>query len=341
MPNKKKKGFKRSTNQPPLSRLKKPNRSLKRKQWTDEQMLAAINSVQTEHMSGNKAADLHGVPRSTLKDRLSGRVSHGTKSGPMPYLSVTEEAQLSTHLLDAAKIGYGKTRRDVMCLVETYVRQKGVLKGSSITDGWWQKFMKRNPSLRLRAGDSTAGVRMDAINAENMREYFDLLRSVFDEFGFDDHPERIYNMDETGVPLEPRPPKVIAQKGQRKIRYRTSGQKAQITVIACGSATGQIVPPFVIFAAKQLNLLWTHGEVSGSRYAVRDKGWVDQELFYYWLKEHFLYHSAHFFYCWMDTVLISSQTVSSLLKIVKLSSFASLLTPLMSISLSTAVFLGH
>ena len=25
---------------------------------------------------------------------------------------------------------------------------------------------------------------MDAINAENMREYFDLLRSVFDEFDF-------------------------------------------------------------------------------------------------------------------------------------------------------------
>ncbi len=30
-------------------------------------MLAAINSVQADHMSGNKAADLHGVPRSTLK----------------------------------------------------------------------------------------------------------------------------------------------------------------------------------------------------------------------------------------------------------------------------------
>ena len=168
MPNKKK-GFKRSCIQPPpsVSHPKKSNRSLKRKQWTDEQMLAAIESVQTDHMSGNKAADLHGVPRSTLKDRLSGRVSHGTKSGPVPYLSVTEEEELSTHLLDASKIGYGKTRRDVMCLVETYVRQKGTLRGSKITDGLWQNFMKRNPSPRLRAGDATAGVRMDAINAEN------------------------------------------------------------------------------------------------------------------------------------------------------------------------------
>ena len=43
----------------------------------------------------NKAAILHGVPRSTLKDRLSGRVAHGVKSGPRLYLSTEEEAELS------------------------------------------------------------------------------------------------------------------------------------------------------------------------------------------------------------------------------------------------------
>jgi len=26
-----------------------------------------------------------------------------------------------------------------------------------------------------------------------------VFRSIFDEFDFDDHPEAIYNMDETGV----------------------------------------------------------------------------------------------------------------------------------------------
>ena len=95
--------------------------------------------------------------------------------------------------------------------------------------------------LRLRAGDSTAGVRMDAINAENIHAYLDLLRSVYDEFEFHDHPEQIYDMDETGVPLEPRPPKIVVAKRQKKIRCCTSGQKSQITVIGCGSATGQIL----------------------------------------------------------------------------------------------------
>ena len=153
-----------------MCQLKHKNRSAVRKQWTEEQMSAALNSVKTEGLSGNRAADLYGVPRSTLKDRLSERVVHGTKPRPRPYLSTGEETELSSHL------------------------------------------------LKLRAGDSIASVQMDAVNAENIHTYFDLsVRSVYDEFGFDDHPECIYNMDETGVPLEPHPPKIVAAKGQKKI----------------------------------------------------------------------------------------------------------------------------
>ena len=57
---------------------------------------------------------------------------------------------------------------------------------------------------------------MDAMSAENMKTYFDLLREVYDKFDFETHPEAIYNMDETGVPLEPRPTKVVAKRGQKK-----------------------------------------------------------------------------------------------------------------------------
>ena len=211
---KKKKGFRRSPLAPTGSKsIRKPQRPQRRKQWTAEQMDAALYSVTHDGLSGNRAADLHGVPRSTLKDRLSGRVKHGTNPGPKPYLTVEEEAELTSHLLQAADIGFGKTRRDVKCIVETYAQQKKVLKGSVVSDGWWNRYLKRNPKISLRSGDSTAGVRMDAVNAENMKAYFDLLRQIYDEHGFESCPECIYNMDETGVPLEPRPPKVVARKG--------------------------------------------------------------------------------------------------------------------------------
>ena len=84
MPNKKKKEFRRSSlGHSSVCQLKHKNQSAMRKQWTEEQMSAALNSVNTEGLSGNRAADLYGVPRSTLKDQLSGRVVHGSLFGPL------------------------------------------------------------------------------------------------------------------------------------------------------------------------------------------------------------------------------------------------------------------
>ncbi len=99
-------------------------------------------------------------------------------------------------------------------------------------------------------GDSTAGVRMDAMNKENMKNYFELLKKTLDDHGFDKHPESVYNMDKTGMHICPPPPRILAKKGEKKVRYRTSGQKSQVTVIGCGSATGQVITPFIIFSGK-------------------------------------------------------------------------------------------
>lgn len=72
----------------------KPRTPKKRKQWSEESMLGALDAVK----NGTPvlyAAREHGVPRQTLNDRISGRVVHGTKPGPKPYLSQPEEKELS------------------------------------------------------------------------------------------------------------------------------------------------------------------------------------------------------------------------------------------------------
>ena len=129
MANKKKKGFRLKSRQQHCSSTKVSNRSAVRKQWSDVQMEAALESVIKDE---NRAADLHGVPRSTLKDRLSGRVVHGTNPGPQSYLFSLEELELAAFLVDTAKMGYGQTRRDVKCLVETHLQINGK-KGENFT----------------------------------------------------------------------------------------------------------------------------------------------------------------------------------------------------------------
>ena len=44
------------------------------------------------------------------------------------------------------------------------------------------------------------------------------------------------------IPLELHPPKIIAKKGQKKVRYQTSGEKRQISIIGCRSVMGYIIP---------------------------------------------------------------------------------------------------
>ena len=100
-------------------------------------MLAAQEAVR-QGMSVSRAAAVHGVPRITLYDRHSGRVKHGTKPGPKPYLNETEERELSDFVCEMGKIGYGKTRRDIKDIAESVAMEKGILRKRKISDGWFR-----------------------------------------------------------------------------------------------------------------------------------------------------------------------------------------------------------
>ena len=84
-----------------------------------------------------------------------------------------------------------------------------------------------------------------------------------------DKPGQIYNVDESGMHLDHRSPCVIARRRQR---YSTSGNKSQITIVACINAIGQTMLPFIIFDAKNLNIELIRGEVPGTTYGLSDSG---------------------------------------------------------------------
>ena len=90
-------------------------------------MDAGLEAVKKGTVSANKAAQLHGVPCSSLRDRLSGRGAHGTKPGPAKYLNNEEEHSLADHLIQAAESGYGKTRKQVKAIVENVAQEKNIL----------------------------------------------------------------------------------------------------------------------------------------------------------------------------------------------------------------------
>lgn len=120
----------RHTKSTPATRCRSrqtPFTSTKRRQWHDTSMAAAMEAMKKGSMSMNKTALLHGVPRSSLQDRLTGKVVHGTNPGPKPYLSASEERALADRLVEAADVGCGKTRTRVKAIVGEVAQEEAVL----------------------------------------------------------------------------------------------------------------------------------------------------------------------------------------------------------------------
>ena len=90
---------------------------------------------------------IYGVPVSTLRDRVSGRVPFGKKSGPTRYLTNEEENELVCFVTGAAEMGYSYTRADVLELVQEILVRKNI--ATTISHGWWEGFKKCHPEITL------------------------------------------------------------------------------------------------------------------------------------------------------------------------------------------------
>lgn len=117
------------------------------KHWTDVQIDKALDAVRKKRFTVRRAAEEFGVPKSTLHDRISGRVQVGGHSGPSKYLSDEEEDELEEFLVGAAAVGYARSRQQVIQLVQDVTR-KGL--AVHVSHGWWDSFKRRHPKLTLR-----------------------------------------------------------------------------------------------------------------------------------------------------------------------------------------------
>ena len=237
--------------------------------WKLESLEKAMAAVDTG-TSVRKAAEMYGIPRFTLHDHVRERVLK-TKPGPNPYLS---EKELVNFLFRRSSLGYPHTRQQVLGLVQQILDSKGV--DVRLTNGWWERFKKRHSDITLKTALALSYVHAMARDEENLHRYYDLLEQTLIQNGILDCPTQLFNCGETGVPLNPKPLKVVSSKDPS---YISSSSKRQITVLACGSAAGYALPPYVIFTGKTLKQMLTIGEVPGTIYGLSDSGWMDMELF--------------------------------------------------------------
>lgn len=205
------------------------------------------------------AAEVAGVDRKALRNRLY-KPNMKSQCGRQPALDpvITENFAEMAEIL--AEMGYPLNRRDLQDLVAEYCRVHcpNVFNNDGPSREWVLKFLYDHPRLTLRTPEQISVARVVAFNEVACQSVYGLLQQIFEK-----HPtldaRSIYNADETAFSTDPESGlnKVISRRGVRNVSVNIHGTgRTNFTVLACGSAAGQRIPPLILYSGVKYQAAW-------------------------------------------------------------------------------------
>jgi hypothetical protein len=98
-------------------------------------------------------------------------------------------------------------------------------------------------------------------------------------------PERIYNIDETGINIgQHRSSKLVIDAGIKSVFRKELGNQEWASVIECINADGTAIKPLVVFIAGQMDRSWMNSvDNAGWIWATSEKGWSNWRIGLDWL----------------------------------------------------------
>jgi hypothetical protein len=143
-------------------------------------------------------------------------------SGHPRVLNSDQETVFVNRFLHLERVGLGQTadqvRRAAYSLEEAN-SLKHPWNGEKKIAGvdWFRLFMKRNTYLSLRKPEGLSPARAEGLNKGEVAAYFNLLATVLEEQALLDKHHNIYNIDDSGFPLNNRPQKIVVQTGNGRL----------------------------------------------------------------------------------------------------------------------------
>jgi hypothetical protein len=86
---------------------------------------------------------------------------------------------------------------------------------------------------------------------KRMKHFFDVYNKVLQKYKI--LPNMIFNCGECGVVIDAPARENFSKKGKRRVLVRASGNRTMVTLLACGSATGTLIPPTIAFPGRRLS----------------------------------------------------------------------------------------
>ncbi|KAE8903640.1 hypothetical protein PF005_g9315 [Phytophthora fragariae] len=222
-----------------------------------------------------------GVPKRTVR-KWGSKAQNGQllcRRGPQPRLLDAAERHLYDWVVGRQLVGHPVDRAFIL---KKATEISLLVAGTGVGEGWYSRFMGRHPQLSTRIAQPLP-LKRNCVTGGDMATLFGTLAKLVIELQLDG--SRIFNMDETAFQTRKKSKRVVAVRGSTNVWCLDPAVNFHLSIVACGSAVGFVVPPAFILPGKtvQLNILYECGE-PGAAVTTSPSGFINTYLFQEWLK---------------------------------------------------------
>ncbi|KAB0804446.1 hypothetical protein PPYR_01416 [Photinus pyralis] len=261
--------------------------------YDDQSVEGALQRVIDDGWSLRKAAKEFKIPYGTLNNRYHGR--HIKCNGGQTIFNLVEERSILKCAGVCGEWGFPLNLSDLRHMAKNLLDMQGrsVRQFNNNLPGvdWVHSLLTRHKK------DITQRL---AANIKRARaDYFNNLENTLKNV-----PAcNVYNYDETNLVDDPGRKKLLYRRGVKYPERVCNYTKSATTIMMCGSASGVLLPPYIIYRSEKMWNQWTENGpksspccserccASGSRYNRTSHGWMDAETFTDWFKSAFLPHA--------------------------------------------------
>lgn len=244
------------------------------KSYSTETLLKALREIGKKKISINAASKRYGIAKGTLVNKLKNK--HSNKVGRPLVLTTIEEISIVNHLVTVSDWGFPFSKADLCNLVNIYLdkmkRTVIQFKGNYPSLEWAERFLERHKKELTERFCQNIKLSRAGLTVETFNVYFDNLEITLTlPDGSIIPPERIFNYDETNLSDDPGVKRCIFRRGVKYPERVRDSTKASTSLMFCGSAAGQMLPPYVVYKSKHLYDTWMMGGPANTRYLLHEK----------------------------------------------------------------------
>lgn len=233
-------------------------------------------------MTQVEAGRMYSINKSVLNRRIL-RPNTGDHTGPISAISSELEQLLAKRFITCADWGYPFEIKEIQKIIADYLKINNIVipKFTNNIPGidYVRGFVSRHKELSHRIANNIKRSRA-AVDYECLRSFFDNLSNELANVP----PENIFNYDETNFTDDPGLKKVICRRTSKYTERVMNSTKTSTSVMFAVSASGDLLPPYIVYKASHLYSTWVEGGPKGARYNRSKSGWFDSVSFNDWLE---------------------------------------------------------